>query len=471
MSAQNTDFSREVTAAMQNSNKPTSTYESSTYERNHFTLLSILRGTDGSRMPERDEPQLTLRLERIFLDRATGARVPFEGEAGLEALLKALSQTWQVFETQSFEDHLMGIYGRMSLGNGYLVPLVISLGAGGQLVCKAGPCPSVESLLAVVEALDRQLHVEATKLGASYDLVAEGYNPAVSSPLDVALIPRARWTILNAHLGSTGRYGRDVMRCACSTGVSISHSGDHDAIQAFRLATALAPLLCFLTDNVRSFRGAGARRTQRMVRSVMWEDFDRTRCGMVPGTFDSNFTFETYLNWVESKQPILFEADDGTVLSTGKVVLSDFMRTRRLSRNEAAHLLHNVYPFARLTEHTLQISQADSLRPRMAAGYLTFLKGLLRNERSVAMALSAIGSIREADVADAMRSLRKFGWGATVYGQPVTTLVDKLVYLSRSSLVDPADLRILSGITELWEVRMVPRDAFVHQETKEVRGW
>ena len=79
--------------------------------------------------------------------------------------------------------------------------------------------------------------------------------------------------------------------------------------------------------------------------------------------------------------------------------------------------------------------------------------------------------MRDSDVTDAMERLRKFGWGATVYGQPMTRLTDNLIYMSRRSLSDEMDLRILSGITELWEVRMVPRDAFVHQETKEVRGW
>ena len=203
----------------------------------------------------------------------------------------------------------------------------------------------------------------------------------------------------------------------------------------------------------------------------MWEEFDPARCGVVPGTFDSDFTFESYLQWVESKQPILFEGDDGTVVSTGKVLLRDFMRTRQLSRNEAARLLYNVYPYARLTDRALQIRQSDSLRPRMAAGYLAFLKGLFCNERTVETALTALGVVRDSDVTDAMERLRKFGWGATVYGQPMTRLTDNLIYMSRRSLSDEMDLRILSGITELWEVRMVPRDAFVHQETKEVRGW
>lgn len=456
---------------MQLTQTPSTPFDASTYAHNHETMLAVLHGTDGPIVPDKREPDLTLRLERILVNRSTNLHVPYEGELGIEAVLTRLSETWNVFEKKFFENHLMGLHGRLALASGELVPLVISLAAGGQVVCTAGPSTSVESLLQVVEAFDRQIHIETKAMGCAYELVAEGYNPYISSPLDVSLVPRARWTLLTAHLSQTGRYARDVMRCGCSTSVGIVHTGTASVMEAYRLATALVPLLNFLCDNVRSFRGAGARRTQRMIRSVMWDEVDPTRCGIVPGTFDNDFSFEAYLLWLEGIQPILFENQDGSVASTGKSTLKEVMGTRTFTRDEAAHFLHNVYPPAKLLEHVLQISAADALRPRQAAAYVAFLKGLFRNELSVNMALSTFEVTSVQDVQDASFALRKYGWNATIYGKPVVKLADDLTRISRAMLTNPAEHTIMRGLTELWDVHMVPRDAFVHQEIKEARGW
>ena len=126
---------------------------------------------------------------------------------------------------------------------------------------------------------------------------------------------------------------------------------------------------------------------------------------------------------------------------------------------------------ARLLDGCIELGYADALRPKMAAGFLAFVKGILCNGLSVDSALSLLGEISDKDVVAAEEELRKKGWDAKVYGQNVGDLVDKLIQLSFTALTNPDEQRLLSSVTEQWEVRMVPRDAFVHQEVKEVRGW
>ena len=99
------------------------------------------------------------------------------------------------------------------------------------------------------------------------------------------------------------------------------------------------------------------------------------------------------------------------------------------------------------------------------------MKGLFRNELTVDNALSCFGVLGQNDVADAARELRKNGWDATVYGRSASELVDQLIRLSRSALNNSKEQLLLDHIAELWEVRMVPRDAFVRQEIKTIRGW
>lgn len=441
-----------------------------TFAQNHQTILSVLKGPRTLHADKGEEPDLTFSLERVVVDRETNEPVPFEGDTGIEALLGAIAQDWPTFAKVEDEGHLVGLFGEVNFGD-HMVGLKASLDAGGQLITTAGPSPSVADLSATINTFDRELHIAALSLGMNYQLLAEGYNPLASSPLDIPLVPQTRWTLLTAHLAQTGRYARDAMRCACSTRIAVEHNGDRSAIEAFRLATALSPVLCFLTDNVRSFRGNGARRSPRMVRSVIWDEVDPERCGVVPGTFRYGFSLDAYLSWLESRQTILFAADDGTMVSTGKNRTRALLEERHLSPTEAEGLLHTVYPCARLMEGVIELPFADSLRPRMAVGYLAFVKGLFCSGLAVDTAFSCLGNVADGDVHEAFLALRRDGWDATVYGKNAVELVDELLSIARSSLKDDYERSVIDNIAEQWEVRMVPRDTFIHQEIKESRGW
>ena len=456
---------------MQPEATPNSEKLNASYMHNHDAMLSVLRGTDGPIVPQKKEPDLSVCLERVLVDRATNMVVAYEGENGIEQLLKNIADAWKGLTLVYEDNRLIGLEGRLIITQNQLVGIKVSLCAGGQIACAAGPSSSIFALLRVIESFDLQVHAVSRAMGCDYELVAEGYNSYVSSPLDVQLVPRAQWTLLTAHLSQKGRYARDALRCECATSISLVHGGDRASIASFRLATALSPLLNFLCDNVRCFRGTDARHTQRMIRSVLWEEVDPARCGVVPGTFENDFSFERYLNWVEEIQPIMFEGDDGSVVSTGKQTLKEHMSSQSYSHNEAARMLYRVFPYARLLEHTLQISQADSMRPHLVGGYLAFMKGLFRNELTVDNALSCFGVLGESDVTDAARELRKNGWDAKVYGRDVAELVDQLIRLSRSALSSSKEQLLLNQLAELWEVRMVPRDAFVRQEIRQIRGW
>ncbi|MBR3226336.1 MAG: hypothetical protein IKF78_13535 [Atopobiaceae bacterium] len=441
------------------------------YAHNQKMLLNALKGTDKPTRSKTDEPMLTLKLSRVLKDREAEQTVLFDGDKGIEKVLETMANAWQDSQRVFLEGRLMGLHGYATLTSGGTVALRVSLDAGGQLICEAGPASSVCDLLEAVESFDRLTHVATRAMGCDYELLAEGYNSLVSTPLDVTLVPHTRWTLLTAHLSQTGRYARDVMRCSCSTTISIAHGGDRVAIDTYRLAVALSPLFAFLTDNVRSFRGSGARRCPRMVRAMLWDEFDPERCGVVPGTFSQGFSFDRYATWIKGITPILFVDDQGTTLPTGKATTREFLRDRTISRNEAANLLQTAYPLARLLDGEIEIGYADALRPQMAAGFMAFVKGLLCNGLVTDSALSLIGQIEDEDVAAASKELQKKGWDAKVYGKNAGELVDELVKLANSSLFDLAEQRILRSISELWEFRMVPRDSFVHQEVKEVRGW
>ena len=440
------------------------------YGHNHKTLLSVLNGGRRPSAFSSESGDVSVRLERILVDRASDTFVPFEGETGLEAVLVRLHDYLPAFVEDVHERHTVGITGSLISSRGVIVGMHVALEAGGQMVYEVGPSPHMVEVLQAIEYVDRQLHIATRSLGCNYELIAEGYNSFVQAPLDVPLVPRTRWTLLNASLAQTGRYARDMMRCSCATQVAIDYARGRGGIDEYRLAVALSPIFMFLTDNVRSFRGSGARRCPRMVRSLVWEEVDPARCGVVPGTYVEGFSAERYLAWLEGVRPILFTDSLGTTTSTGKRTAHDLMGDRILSATEALSLFDIVHPHVRLARR-MEFLQADSLRPRMAVGYACLIKGIFCNALSFDGASDLIGQRTADDIDLATHELRVRGWDAIVYGRPVPQLIESLVTIARNGLVDPDELALLNEIAELWDFGMVPRDAFVRQEEKAERGW
>ena len=435
------------------------------YDKNRQVFMQVLNVCDR---PTEQPRKLTLAIERILVDRAHNTFVPYTGENGIEDFLVNFGKAWPEFHERWYNSHLMSLYGALGTRSGEAIRFEVSLSPGGQLVCKAGPTTSLGAMLEAFDAFDRQLHVVSHHMGCDYVLLSEGYNPLTRSPLDVALVPRTRWTLFNAHLGQTGRYARDAMRCECATHIGMDLGTAMMPALEYQTAVALMPLLTFLTDNVRCFRTADTQHTPRMLRSVIWNEVDKARCGVIPRTFDQDFDARAYLDWMEGIQPIVFVDDKGVTSSTGKQTLRDVMRQRELSKNEAMLMLDSVFPSVRIINSTMELLQADALRPHLAVAYLAFVKGLFASKFSVKATHTFLGHASTDSVEAAVNELRENGWKARIYGKRVSQVMQQLLQVAKTEL-DSSERRILDDIAEQWDVHMVPRDTFVHQALRSSR--
>jgi len=335
----------------------------------------------------------------------------------------------------------------------------VTVGPAAQLVVTVGPSHSPSALLRTIDACDRQVHVAAGELGLSLELVAQGYNPTVSSPLDLDLVPDARYGLQNIHLTRTGAYARDMMRCCASTRVCVAYVGEHEAVRAIRLAAALSPVLSFLTDNILSVRGSAPHKTPRMSRLKIWDNVDASRCGLPAGIFDDDFGFSSYIGWLGGLTPLMLSTPEGEVLSCDRMSTNEVMMTQELTRPQLAGLCGTALTEVRWRGST-EIRCADALTPRQAAGYAAFLAGIFQNHASMTAAEKIVGieSVTPQAVLQVRQALEQVGWGAQAYGRPVTSLVDGLLIVARRAIADPDDRATLNNIAQLWEAHMSPRD-------------
>lgn len=438
-------------------------------EKNRQTLEEALAGARGKADEYTQTSGLTLVLERFAIERGSCTPVPYDGYTGLERILAELAKTYEGGQVV-VDGHLMGLRGILAIeGRDEPVEISASVGVGAQLSLSVGPAASITTLLDALAIFDRQFHLACVALGHDVDLVAQGYNPYVDSPSDIVAVPLSRYALLNAYLSRTGRYTRDALRCTAATRILLPMASSEElAVTGYRVAAAIAPLLAFLTDNTLRMRGEEPVEAKRMIRTLVWDQVDSSRCGLAEGTFLKGFGFKAYERWLEGIRPIVFTSDDGLTFSTGSDTMGRLMEERDLSPAEALRTASMAFPQARWTGQ-LELACADALPPRLACGYAAFAKGLFASPDSIEAAskLLDLASIDEDSVAAAWHDLRELGWGARPYGRPIGQLADELANIAAAQLEDRKERQLLDGLAQLWTVHMVPRDSLLHNWSKQ----
>lgn len=448
------------------------------FRENLEALINVLERGDKDPAGKK----IGFELERILIDSA-GNTVPFSGERGVSALLQTLARDRREDELVYIDGHLLGL--------AYDIPteletvsVTVSLEPAAQLEISAGPAHSVKALYDAVTVFDRSVAAALAQIGLDAQLVPVGYNPVVSSPLDLELIPKDRYRDMDAYLSQRGRYARDMMRCTASTQVSLDYESEEDAARIYRMATLLGPLFAFLFDNAPVFRGEPSR---GMARSRIWHHVDVDRCGIVPGALEG-LSFEDYILWVSNVKPILFTDAQHVTTSTGNRYTRDIMSERPLEGSELMHLLSMVFPNVRL-KGFVELREMDSLPPRLAAACTSFTGALFYDkclEEKLVKRLSrrlpnGFSGIDENDAVKARLHLEEQGWDAEVYGMPVIEMVDALVAIAcenialgcgctgvgdavavpvvrESGAASEFDLEGIELLAQLWGNHQLPRD-------------
>lgn len=425
-----------------------------TFARNLQGMVDLLAG--GEKRP--GERRIGLELERILID-ADGRTVPFSGPRGVAALLEVMAEGRAEGERVVIDGRLMGLAYDIPTEKG-AVGATVSLEPASQLEVSVGPSCSVEALYLAIRAFDAEVEAACRRLGLDARLVPRGYNPVVSDPSSLELIPKKRYADMDAYLSRRGRYARDMMRATASTQVSIDYTDEADAMRVMRCVTVLGPVLAFLFDNAPRFRGAPS---PGMARSRIWRDMDPDRCGTVPGSLARNpdgspaFTFERYARWVVGVKPILFTDAAHETRPTGDRTAADLMGDRVLAPSELMHLFSMVFPNVRL-KGFVEVREMDSLPPRLAAACASLVAAAVYCPCLGARLSFDMDAVGENDVERARDDLEERGWDARPYGVPVSDLAAELAAQARECAKTDFDRDSADLLADLWAGRRLPRD-------------
>ncbi|MCL2324747.1 MAG: glutamate-cysteine ligase family protein [Actinomycetia bacterium] len=385
--------------------------------------------------------RLGLELEQ-FVMTDEGASVAYFGPEGIEDLLRSLRGA---YESEIREGaHLIGLARPGT---------TLTLEPGAQVEISTGPFCRIHQLEESYELF--RAEIEAVLQGRGQHLKATGYRPDLRAD-EVELIPKDRYRFMDAHFARTGSRGRQMMRGSAATQISIDYTGERDAVFKMRVATLIGPLLALACDSATRYEGAEA--SERMIRTMIWDDVDAARAGTVAGLFEPDFGFAAYARALAAAPLVVEPRADGSYGDCDGTSAAELYARRLMTRAEIEHLLSMFFFDVRLKNY-VEIRMADSVDISLALGLTALIKGLFYDADALGRLadLLSLDTRSAKDVACAKQELRQAGYQGMVYGRSAGSWLDLLVELAQDGLPEE-ERHYLDALAGLIVARRSPRD-------------
>lgn len=403
-------------------------------EDNRESIIAYFES--GSKDKDR---KLGVEVEHFIITEADGTPFTYEPQGSIPGLRDVLTHLLETYPAifQNAEGELIGCANEEAS---------VTLEPSAQIEVSIAPFESVAEIGRAYEhfrdAIDPYLQAHGAKL------VNAGYHPTRKAE-ELTLIPKERYRLMDAHFSNLGTLGLRMMRASASTQVSIDYADEADAVRKMRVASALAPILGAIADNVAVYeREVGA---YPLVRLAVWRNVDDARCGVVPGVFDPDFGFAAYADWMLRTSPIFVNVKqpDGTSVPRAESdrTAAEIYADSTMDKDDIEHLISMFWPDVRL-KRFVEIRPADSLPQEYLEGYAALIKGLFYSEESLARIEHELGVVKnvrgedewplnEQDIEDAIEAIRTQGYDATFYRKGSKNLLaweELLFSLAREAL-------------------------------------
>ncbi len=358
-----------------------------------------------------------LEHEKVLLRAGTLDAVPYEGEHGVAAVLRAFSR----FGYEPFEEE-----GRIiaSQKNG----LTVSIEPGGQIELSGRPFADVH---VVAAELDRHLgKCQEIARDLAVEFLAVGYRPW-GTPATSPWMPKNRYRVMRPFLAARGRLAPDMMAMTASAQASFDFSGERDMAEKLRVALAIQPAVVALYANSPVVDGREIG--WKSYRTAVWEETDPARCGLPAFAFDAGFEedgYRRYVEWALDVPMVFLRRGDGYVESGGRtfrdLLEGRFPGARAMLSDWEDHLT-TLFPEVRV-KGVVEVRGADACDTAMTKALLAFWKGVLYDREARAWAWDAVKRFTVDERRAFMRAAGREGLaGVAPDGRPIAEIARTVV--------------------------------------------
>lgn len=381
-------------------------------------------------------------FERVVV-RRDGAPVPYEGPAGIRAILehlRAVDPSW----APVFEGEALIALEKPSGAS-------ITLEPGGQVELSGAPHRSLRDLAAELQENRDQLVAFAE--GRDLLFLSAGLSPLARID-DIPWMPKGRYRIMREYLPQVGDLAHWMMKATASVQANYDYADEADAARKVRLAAGIAPILTGLFSH--SPVAEGRLTGFKTFRGHIWTRTDPARTGF-PAPLKDGFTFEKHVDLLLDV-PMMFTKIDGRWAPAGGRTFRQWMAAgidgRFPTWDDWALHQTSVFPEVRI-KRTIEIRGADAAPVPLAVAFCGFYAGLFYDaaaaDGALALvdALGAAGEAREAQFDAATR----LGMEATVAGRPLRDWARELGTLAHAGLSrwSPGEQFVLEPLLERLE--------------------
>jgi glutamate--cysteine ligase len=388
------------------------------------TRVEELSGWFRARERPREAWKLGLEHEKILLRAGTLDPVPYGGERGVEAVLRA-------FERHGYVPFLEE--GRVIAAQER--GLTVSIEPGGQIELSGRPFADVHTVAA---ELDRHLEL-CREIGGELgiEFLAAGYRPW-GRAATVPWMPKKRYGVMRPFLAGRGRLAEDMMAMTGSTQASFDFGSERDLAEKLRVAFAIQPAVTALFANSPVVDGRESGWLSYRV--PVWEETDPARCGIPAAVFAPGFEERPYEAWTEwaLDVPMVFVRRGDRYLETGgrtfRAFLAEGIAGERPRLSDWEDHLSTLFTDVRV-KGVIEVRGADAVRPDLARALLAFWKGILYDPASREWAWEVAGRWALDARRELARDAGRVGLGAlTPDGRTLGALAGELVEAARAGL-------------------------------------
>jgi len=317
--------------------------------------------------------------EKLMIRAGTTEPVPYEGDRGVAAVLRAFSR----YGYTPFEED-----GRIIASQ--QTGLTVSIEPGGQVELSGRPFADVHVIAAELERHLQKCAEIARELGVEF--LAAGYRPW-GTPAAGPWMPKNRYQVMRPFLAARGRLAPDMMVMTASVQASYDFSSPHDLAEKLRVALAVQPAVTALLANSPIVEGRESG--WKSFRTAVWEETDRARSGLLEFAFEPGFEEDPYRRYAEwaLDVPMIFLRRGGSYLDPGgrtfRAFLAEGLLGERATLADWEDHLTTLFPEVRV-KGVVEVRGADSVDAPLTSALVAFWKGILYDREARAWAWDAV---------------------------------------------------------------------------------
>lgn len=361
--------------------------------------------------------------EKFVFRLGTHEPVPYEGPAGIKALLEGLKRFgWQgVYEGET----IIGLErGKAN----------VSLEPGGQFELSGAPLETMHDICQETGEHLNEVKAVADDLGLAF--LGLGHTPTWRRD-QIPVMPKGRYKIMREYMPKVGGRGLDMMFRTCTVQANLDFGSEADMVAKFRVSLALQPIGTALFANSPFVEGKPSGFLSS--RANIWTDTDPDRTGMLDFVFKDGFGYEAYANYLLDV-PMYFAKRDGRYVdlagkSFRKFMAGDLpeMPGDRATLKDFADHSTTAFPEVRLKQY-LEMRGSDSGPWSRLCALPALWTGIFYDSQALAAAWDLCKDWAIEDHERLREDVARVGLKAKIAGRTAQDVAKDMVAIARSGL-------------------------------------